>query len=80
MGVATLYGTLKRLVDAGLAEGSPRRPAKGDDQRRRYYRLTGLDNACVGPKPTASPIWWPRLAPTSDRTRLTCEASRLIEA
>lgn len=42
MGAATLYGTLKRLVDAGLAEESDRRPDKGDDQRRRYYRLTGL--------------------------------------
>ena len=40
-GPATLYGTLKRLVDAGLAEESDRRPAE-DDQRRRYYRLTGL--------------------------------------
>ena len=41
MGPATLYGTLKRLVDAGLAEESDRRPVD-DDQRRRYYRLTGL--------------------------------------
>ena len=40
MGPATLYGTLKRLVDAGLAEESDRRPVE-DDQRRRYYRLTG---------------------------------------
>lgn len=42
MGPATLYGTLKRLVDDGLAEELTRRPAAGDDQRRRYYRLTGL--------------------------------------
>lgn len=42
MGPATLYGSLKRLVDAGLAEESDRRPVAGDDQRRRYYRLTGL--------------------------------------
>lgn len=42
MGPATLYGTLKRLVDVGLAEESDRRPDDGDDQRRRYYRLTGL--------------------------------------
>lgn len=42
MGAATLYGTLKRLVDAGLAEESDRRPADDDDQRRRYYRLTGI--------------------------------------
>jgi DNA-binding PadR family transcriptional regulator len=42
MGPATLYGTLKRLVEQGLAEELPHRPAPGDDQRRRYYRLSGL--------------------------------------
>ena len=42
MGPATLYGTLKRLVDDGLVEETARRPAIGDDQRRRYYQLTGL--------------------------------------
>ncbi len=42
MGPATLYGTLKRLVEAGLAEELQRRPAPGDDARRRYYRITAL--------------------------------------
>lgn len=42
MGPATLYGTLKRLVEAGLAEEAAQRPSPDDDQRRRYYRLTGL--------------------------------------
>jgi DNA-binding PadR family transcriptional regulator len=42
MGPATLYGTLKRLVDQGLAEETDRRPSEDDDQRRRYYHLTGL--------------------------------------
>ena len=35
-------GTLKRLVDQGLAEELAHRPVPDDDQRRRYYRLTGL--------------------------------------
>ncbi len=40
---ATLYGTLKRLIDADLIEESGERPAPGvDDARRRYYRLTRL--------------------------------------
>jgi DNA-binding PadR family transcriptional regulator len=40
---ATLYGTLKRLLDADLIEESERRPAPElDDARRRYYRLTRL--------------------------------------
>ena len=42
MGPASLYGTLKRLVDHGWAEELPHRPGPDDDQRRRYYRLTGL--------------------------------------
>lgn len=42
MGPATLYGTLKRIVDFGLAEELDGSPSPEDDQRRRYYRLTGL--------------------------------------
>lgn len=42
MGPATLYGTLKRLVDSGLAEELADRRGPNDDQRRRYYRLTAL--------------------------------------
>ena len=42
MGPATLYGTLKKLVDQGLAEELARRPTDDDDKRRRYYQLTGL--------------------------------------
>jgi len=45
MGPATLYGTLKKLVQSGLARELKRRPAAGDDQRRRYYRLTELGQA-----------------------------------
>jgi DNA-binding PadR family transcriptional regulator len=38
---ATLYGTLKRLIDEDLIEESAARPAPElDDARRRYYRLT----------------------------------------
>src|SRR5262250_2116332 len=40
---ATLYGSVKRLMEAGLIEESDERPAPElDDARRRYYRLTGL--------------------------------------
>ncbi len=42
MGPASLYGSLKRLVDQGLAEESARHTGVSDDERRRYYRLTGL--------------------------------------
>jgi DNA-binding PadR family transcriptional regulator len=41
MGPGTLYGTLKRLLEAGLVEEAGERadPDAGDE-RRRYYRLT----------------------------------------
>jgi DNA-binding PadR family transcriptional regulator len=40
---ATLYGTLARLIDAGLIQESEERPAAElDDARRRYYKLTRL--------------------------------------
>jgi DNA-binding PadR family transcriptional regulator len=42
LGPATLYGTLKRLCESGLAEELAHRPSTNDDQRRRYYRLTAL--------------------------------------
>ncbi len=39
---ATLYGTLKRLMEADLICESDRRPAEDDDPRRKYYRLTAF--------------------------------------
>src|SRR5262245_11349511 len=40
---ATLYGSIKRLIEADLIEESEERPAPElDDARRRYYRLTSL--------------------------------------
>jgi DNA-binding PadR family transcriptional regulator len=40
---ATLYGTLKRLMDEDLIAESEARPTEGvDDARRKYYRLTPL--------------------------------------
>lgn len=41
MGPGTLYGTLKRMLEAGLVEESVERPDPDiNDERRRYYRLT----------------------------------------
>src|SRR5215510_10208117 len=40
---ATLYGSLKRLIENGLIVESGERPApEFDDARRRYYKLTPL--------------------------------------
>jgi DNA-binding PadR family transcriptional regulator len=43
MGPGTLYGSVKRMLADGLIEESAERPdPELDDQRRRYYRLSGL--------------------------------------
>jgi DNA-binding PadR family transcriptional regulator len=43
MGPGTLYGTIKRLLEIGMVEESGERPDPDlDDERRRYYRITGL--------------------------------------
>ncbi len=43
LGPGTLYGALKRLLDAGLvSETEERTDPEQDDERRRYYRLTPL--------------------------------------
>lgn len=43
LGPGTLYGCLKRMLAARLVEESGERPDPDlDDERRRYYRITGL--------------------------------------
>jgi DNA-binding PadR family transcriptional regulator len=50
LGPGTLYGSIKRMVDGGLVEESEGRPEEAtdderrgyDEERRRYYRLTGF--------------------------------------
>src|SRR5262245_35870871 len=43
LGPGTLYTSIKRLFEAGLIEESGNRPdPKLDDERRRYYALSGL--------------------------------------
>ena len=43
MGPGTLYGAVKKMLKAGLVEESDERPdPELDDERRRYYRITGL--------------------------------------
>ena len=43
MGPGTLYGSIGRMVASGLIEESARpRGRTGDDDRRRFYRMTPL--------------------------------------
>jgi DNA-binding PadR family transcriptional regulator len=67
MGPGTLYGTIKRLLEAGLIEESDRRPdPELDDERRRYYRLTGLGQQVV----KAEAVRYERLTKLARRKRL----------
>jgi DNA-binding PadR family transcriptional regulator len=43
LGPGTLYGAIKRLKEGGMIEESGGRSGtEADDERRRYYRLTGF--------------------------------------
>jgi DNA-binding PadR family transcriptional regulator len=39
---STLYAAIRRMVDAGMVDevDDPRRAPEGQDERRRYYRMT----------------------------------------
>jgi len=43
MGAGALYGSLKRMLDAGLVKESDKRiDPEMDDERRIYYQITGV--------------------------------------
>ncbi len=48
LGPGTLYGSIKRMLAAGLIEESEERPdPQMDDERRRYYRLSSSGQAAL---------------------------------
>jgi DNA-binding PadR family transcriptional regulator len=48
MGPGTLYGSIKRMLAAGLIEETEERPdPELDDERRRYYRLSQVGRSAV---------------------------------
>ena len=43
LSAGTLYGIIKRLLETGMIVESDERPDPGlDDERRRYYKMTGF--------------------------------------
>ncbi len=43
LGPGTLYGSIKRMLSAGMIDESDERPDPAmDDERRRYYRMSSL--------------------------------------
>lgn len=77
LGPGTLYGSIKRLLADGLVEESDVRPdPELDDQRRRYYRLTGL-----GERVCAAEVERLRvLVERATRSRVSALRPRLQEA
>ena len=73
MGPGTLYGSVKRMLADGLIEETQSRTdPELDDQRRRYYRLTGLgERVCAAElqrlqaliRRAGSPEWARRFIP-----------------
>jgi DNA-binding PadR family transcriptional regulator len=47
VGPGMLYGSIKWLLDERLIEEAPRRAPTKEDERRKYYRLTGDGLALV---------------------------------
>jgi DNA-binding PadR family transcriptional regulator len=48
LGPGSLYGTIKRMLASGwIEESDERRDPRLDDERRRYYRLTGVGRKLV---------------------------------
>lgn len=48
MGAGTLYGSLKRMLDAGLVKEADKRVDPDlDDARRIYYKVTGAGEAAL---------------------------------
>lgn len=49
MGPGTLYGSLSRMIAAGLiCESDKKVDSKMNDERRIYYRITGLGQQALG--------------------------------
>jgi DNA-binding PadR family transcriptional regulator len=70
MGPGTLYGSIKRMLEAGLVKESDKRiDQEMDDERRIYYKMTGL-----GKKALAEELGrYKHLVTLSEARKLFCE-------
>jgi DNA-binding PadR family transcriptional regulator len=76
MGPGTLYGTIKRLLEARMIEESDERPDPDLDDRRRYYRLSGLGQRAV----RAEALRYAAMAQVARRKRLIGKPVRAAQA
>jgi DNA-binding PadR family transcriptional regulator len=76
MGPGTLYGTIKRLLEARMIEESDARPdPELDDERRRYYRLTALGQRAA----RAEALRYAEVAEVARRKRLIGKPARAAQ-
>ena len=76
MGPGTLYGAVKQMLKSGLIEESDERPdPEMDDQRRRYYRITGLGARAMD----AEVSRMEQLARTAAKLRRSAEMRRISQ-
>jgi DNA-binding PadR family transcriptional regulator len=76
MGPGTLYGTIKRLLEARMIEESDERPDPDlDDERRRYYHLTALGQRAV----RAEALRYAEIADVARRKRLIGKPARVAQ-
>jgi DNA-binding PadR family transcriptional regulator len=76
MGPGTLYGTIKRLLEARMIEESDERPdPELDDERRRYYRLTAVGQRAV----RAEALRYAEMAEVARRKRLIGKPARAAQ-
>jgi DNA-binding PadR family transcriptional regulator len=77
MGPGTLYGSIGRMMDAGLIRESDKRPDPSlDDERRIYYAITGAGRAAL----TAELERYREVVAVAADKRLTRNASTLADA
>ena len=59
MGPGTLYGSMRRMMEAGLIRESDKRvDPEMDDERRIYYGLTGAGRAALEAELSGIAAWW----------------------
>jgi DNA-binding PadR family transcriptional regulator len=77
MGPGTLYGTIKRLLEARMIEESDERPdPELDDERRRYYRLTAIGQRAA----KAEALRYQAMAEVARRKRLIGKRARAAQS
>ena len=81
LGPGTLYGTIKRMLEAELIEDLDSPGGDEDDPRRRYYRITDLGRRALELETEGlASLVGTAHAPTRAETHMSTERPRLSRA